>query len=242
MYKIAICDDNVEQTGITEKIILDFFATIDRKIEIDVFFKPETLLNTMSEQKNNYQLIFLDIEMQGINGIEVAKRLRALEKEFLLVFITGYDNYMLESFEVLPFRYVLKPIDSEKMEPVLQQLVLELDHHNQYLFYKIGKQHYQLRIRDIVVISSELGRKVKVELVNECETEFYFKLKELLKILPSSYFFQVNRGVIINLNYITGIIGDQITLINEKVVYISRRNRQDFKKAYTKFIERCTGI
>ena len=231
MYKIAICDDNVEQTGITEKIILDFFATIDRKIEIDVFFKPETLLNTMSEQKNNYQLIFLDIEMQGINGIEVAKRLRALEKEFLLVFITGYDNYMLESFEVLPFRYVLKPIDSEKMEPVLQQLVLELDHHNQYLFYKIGKQHYQLRIRDIVVISSELGRKVKVELVNECETEFYFKLKELLKILPSSYFFQVNRGVIINLNYITGIIGDQITLINEKVVYISRRNRQDFKKA-----------
>lgn len=145
----------------------------------------------MSEQKNNYQLIFLDIEMQGINGIEVAKRLRALEKEFLLVFITGYDNYMLESFEVLPFRYVLKPIDSEKMEPVLQQLVLELDHHNQYLFYKIGKQHYQLRIRDIVVISSELGRKVKVELVNECETEFYFKLKELLKILPSSYFFKL---------------------------------------------------
>lgn len=58
MYKIAICDDNVEQTGITEKIILDFFATIDRKIEIDVFFKPETLLNVMSEPKNNYQLIF----------------------------------------------------------------------------------------------------------------------------------------------------------------------------------------
>ena len=139
MYKIAICDDNVEQTGITEKIILDFFATIDRKIEIDVFFKPETLLNVMSEPKNNYQLIFLDIEMQGINGIEVAKRLRALEKEFLLVFITGYDNYMLESFEVLPFRYVLKPIDSEKMEPILQQLVFELDHHNQYLFYKIGE-------------------------------------------------------------------------------------------------------
>ena len=214
MYKIAICDDNVEQTGITEKIILDFFATIDRKIEIDVFFKPETLLNVMSEPKNNYQLIFLDIEMQGINGIEVAKRLRALEKEFLLVFITGYDNYMLESFEVLPFRYVLKPIDSEKMEPILQQLVFELDHHNQYLFYKIGKQHYQLRIRDIVVISSELGRKVKVKSVDESEIEFYFKLKELLKILPSSYFFQVNRGVIINLNYITGIIGDQITLIN----------------------------
>lgn len=208
MYKIAICDDNVEQTGITEKIILDFFATIDRKIEIDVFFKPETLLNVMSEPKNNYQLIFLDIEMQGINGIEVAKRLRALEKEFLLVFITGYDNYMLESFEVLPFRYVLKPIDSEKMEPILQQLVFELDHHNQYLFYKIGKQHYQLRIRDIVVISSELGRKVKVRSVDESEIEFYFKLKELLKILPSSYFFQVNRGVIINLNYITGIIGD----------------------------------
>ena len=242
MYKIAICDDNVEQTGITEKIILDFFATIDRKIEIDVFFKPETLLNVMSEPKNNYQLIFLDIEMQGINGIEVAKRLRALEKEFLLVFITGYDNYMLESFEVLPFRYVLKPIDSEKMEPILQQLVFELDHHNQYLFYKIGKQHYQLRIRDIVVISSELGRKVKVKSVDESEIEFYFKLKELLKILPSSYFFQVNRGVIINLNYITGIIGDQITLINEKVVYISRRNRQDFKIAYTIFIERCTGI
>ena len=80
----------------------------------------------MSNSRTGYQIIFLDIEMQEMNGIEVARRLRELEKDFLLVFITGYDNYMLESFEVLPFRYVLKPIDSEKLEPILQQIMIEL--------------------------------------------------------------------------------------------------------------------
>lgn len=126
MYRIAICDDNVEQTGITETVILKFFSTIDKEVQVDVFFKPKTLLKTMSNSRTGYQIIFLDIEMQEMNGIEVARRLRELEKDFLLVFITGYDNYMLESFEVLPFRYVLKPIDSEKLEPILQQIMIEL--------------------------------------------------------------------------------------------------------------------
>ena len=139
MYRIAICDDNVEQTGITETVILKFFSTIDKEVQVDVFFKPKTLLKTMSNSRTGYQIIFLDIEMQEMNGIEVARRLRELEKDFLLVFITGYDNYMLESFEVLPFRYVLKPIDSEKLEPILQQIMIELEHHMQYLFTKLVK-------------------------------------------------------------------------------------------------------
>ena len=108
-------------------------------MQVDVFFKPKTLLKTMSNSRTGYQIIFLDIEMQEMNGIEVARRLRELEKDFLLVFITGYDNYMLESFEVLPFRYVLKPIDSEKLEPILQQIMIELEHHMQYLFTKLVK-------------------------------------------------------------------------------------------------------
>ena len=179
---------------------------------------------------------------RACGGGEVARRLRELEKDFLLVFITGYDNYMLESFEVLPFRYVLKPIDSEKLEPILQQIMIELEHHMQYLFYKVGKKHCQLRIRDIVVISSELGRKVRVDLVDKRDAQFYFKLKKLLKLLPNSHFFQINRGIIINMNYITGIIGDQITLENGMTVYISRGNRKKFKQAYTEFSERSMGI
>ncbi len=143
-------------------------------MQVDVFFKPKTLLKTMSNSRTGYQIIFLDIEMQEMNGIEVARRLRELEKDFLLVFITGYDNYMLESFEVLPFRYVLKPIDSEKLEPILQQIMIELEHHMQYLFTKLVKKHCQLRIRDIVVISSELGRKVRVDLVDKRDAQFYF--------------------------------------------------------------------
>lgn len=242
MYRIAICDDNVEQTGITETVILKFFSTIDKEVQVDVFFKPKTLLKTMSNSRTGYQIIFLDIEMQEMNGIEVARRLRELEKDFLLVFITGYDNYMLESFEVLPFRYVLKPIDSEKLEPILQQIMIELEHHMQYLFYKVGKKHCQLRIRDIVVISSELGRKVRVDLVDKRDAQFYFKLKKLLKLLPNSHFFQINRGIIINMNYITGMIGDQITLENGMTVYISRGNRKKFKQAYTEFSERSMGI
>lgn len=89
MYRIAICDDNVEQTGITETVILKFFSTIDKEVQVDVFFKPKTLLKTMSNSRTGYQIIFLDIEMQEMNGIEVARRLRELEKRFLTCFYNG---------------------------------------------------------------------------------------------------------------------------------------------------------
>ena len=74
MYRIAICDDNVEQTGITETVILKFFSTIDKEVQVDVFFKPKTLLKTMSNSRTGYQIIFLDLNCQI-----------KLEKNYLLI-------------------------------------------------------------------------------------------------------------------------------------------------------------
>ena len=86
------------------------------------------MVNTMSGQIDNYHLIFLDIEMEGLNGIETAKLLRNIDKNFILIFVTSFEQYALESFEVSPFRYLIKPVSIEKLREVLRDVLVEYRH------------------------------------------------------------------------------------------------------------------
>ena len=99
MYKVAICDDDSLQVSNLETHISEYFDEINVQYEIDGYYKGDRMVNTMSGQIDNYHLIFLDIEMEGLNGIETAKLLRNIDKNFIAMRELNIKNFGTKTSE-----------------------------------------------------------------------------------------------------------------------------------------------
>ena len=105
MIKIAICDDDKIVASNIENLLLKISK--DSELDIDIFYDGDTLVQI----KINYDLIYLDIEMARKDGIEAAKNIRKIDDNVLIVYVTGYESFAKEAFEVSAFRFITKPID-----------------------------------------------------------------------------------------------------------------------------------
>lgn len=242
MYKIAICDDDNTQVSILEQQVSSILDSMNVQYEIDAYFQGNRLVKSMESHHETYQLIFLDIEMEDLNGIDTARLLRSIDSNFILIYVTSYEQYALESFEVLPFRYLIKPVSDMKLQKVIDDILVELSTKQKYLFYKNGVEHFQVKLEDILFLYSELGRKIHVELVNGSHVSFYGKVSVIEEQLPGAYFVRVNSGTIVNMNYIHLFSKDEIILTSGEHISISRSRKQSVNSIYNKFIERSFGM
>lgn len=243
MIRIAICDDNMEHSTELENIIFDCMDKHPNiKIETDIFDSGLALLNNINLGIETYQLLFLDIEMNTINGIETAQKIREDDKNLIIIYVTSYDKYTLESFKVAPFRYLLKPINKKSIEKVLLEAIQEIQLNNQYLFFKYKNNQYQLRSENITSISTKKGRMLKIIAADGEKFQFYGQLKDMENQLNPLNFVKVNQGTILNLNYIHIISGVELQLTNGDVFFISRGQKKIVNKAYNNFIKRRIGL
>ena len=180
--------------------------------------------------------------MEGLNGIETAKLLRNIDKNFILIYVTSYEQYALESFEVSPFRYLIKPVSIEKLREVLRDVLVELTAKQKFMFYQIGTEHFQINLDNIVCLYSEFGRKIHLELVSGSDTSFYGRISAIEKELPPTHFVRVNSGTMINLNHIASFNRNDVTMINGSCIAISRSRKKVVRTAYSHFIERSFGL
>ena len=109
MINVAICDDVVSTTGKIETMLQNIAKRNFMPVDTDVFWKGEHLVDSV-EMGNSFDIIFLDIEMGQEDGITVARRIRKIDKSVLIVYVTSHENYMMESFEIRPFRFLVKPV------------------------------------------------------------------------------------------------------------------------------------
>ena len=108
MLKIAICDDDLGFTGSLENLVLEESRSMGLRVDTDVFFDGNILLKSI-QSGERYGLIFIDIEMEQVDGISAARKIRETDRSVLLIYISGYDKYLKELFEVEPFRFLSKP-------------------------------------------------------------------------------------------------------------------------------------
>lgn len=108
MLNIAICDDDIPTTGRMEKMIQEIAKRNFVDTDIEVFWSGISLVDAITEG-NSFDIIYLDIEMDKEDGISSAKRIRLYDKNVLIIYVTSHENHMKESFEVRPFRFLVKP-------------------------------------------------------------------------------------------------------------------------------------
>lgn len=217
-YKIAITDDNPTDIKYITALVERWAQVRNTTVHIETFPSAEAFLFLYAEDKA-WDILLLDIEMGGKNGIELAKIIRQDNTNVQLVFITGFPDFIAEGYDVSALHYLMKPVSEEKLYPVLdrasanivkseKQLCINFDHQTEYVplnqicYIEAQKQYIAIHTTDKIY-------RMKASL---SDTE---------KLLDE-YFFRCQRSFLVNLRYIKRIMTDCVILKNEEEVPISR--------------------
>lgn len=225
---IAIVDD---ERIICEQI-KDFIQRDHRDCQIDIYLSGRALL----EVKKQFDLVFLDIQMEGMNGMDTARAIRELQPDTVLIFVTGSKEYVFEAFDVSAFHYLLKPLEETKFMEVLKRAIGESRkcraEKQKRLF--IRTKNLTIDQKDILYIESR-GKKVDIHTRKETFS-IYGAMSELETQLGES-FYRCHRGYLVNMAYITEYGADSITLTGGARVYLTKKKHGEFVKAYMWYLQ-----
>lgn len=222
--RVAICDDQVLQVELTKKLLLA--VGLARNIN---FVEAYTGIDLLEKVKNqNLHLIILDVEMNGLSGIDIAEKIREKDEDVLIVFITGFKRYALKAYDLDVFRYIIKPISKDKIFKLMTDVIKHIkrveayNEKNSYISFKIKGQIYQVNYNDISYFEKTL-RKITVY-CRDNNFEFYGSIKELKMQLDDSVFIQIHQGILVNKRMIMKFKDGEITLNGIKdALPVSRR-------------------
>ena len=202
MLRIAICDDDLKFTGELETLVIQESQNLGIRVETEVFSDGKTLLNSI-QNRDHYELIFIDIEMKQVDGITAARRIREIDRTVLLIYVSGYDEYLKELFEVEPFRFLSKPLDHAKFARYFRDSCKRIGETEVFYQYTFNKEIRKAPVKDIVYFESS-NRIVYIHLKdNSCE-HFYGKLNNVEKELAESrqYFLRIHQSYLVNYDYV----------------------------------------
>ena len=228
-FNIAICDD--------EKAIREQINKLIEKEKPDACPDLYKTGDSLLDAGKQFDIVFLDIQMDGMDGIETAKKLRERDEDTILIFITGIREYVFKAFDVAAFHYLLKPIEEDKFREVFGRAKKELEkrkkQRRETIFIKTRKRSYTLEKDSILYIES---RAKKVEIHTAGETiEAYASMNEMEAQLGDG-FYRCHRGYLVNMAYVTEYDSKSLTLNNGEYVYLAKEKYGEFVKAYMRYL------
>ncbi len=233
--RVAICDDN--------KSVLDGLAAGLRNLDPEknenrCFSGGEALLQVYEAGKAEFDVIFLDIEMEGIDGIEVANRIRSLDRRVLIVFVTSHTVYMQKSFECRPFRFLVKPVSEEDLQKVYGEISQCLAEEQKAFVFMENKQHIRILGEDILFFESR-GHWIILHKKDGRSHKILKNMKELLENVDGGQFFRIHRAFVVNMSFVYEIKNTELTLHGyDKPLPIGRVYKKEFLQCFKKYKER----
>lgn len=233
--KIAICDDSLEYINIVEGYLDEFKSP---NFDYDVFMNGEDLVFEYENNEADYDAIFLDMEMEQMDGIQTANCIRKVDKDVIIVFVTSYKKYMQQSFECYPFRFLIKPVDFQEFKKVYDEVCIKLNDDPKTLVFSENKKRTRIYCSDIVFFESSshwiliYTRDGKVHKVRKT-------MIELFDTISKSTFVKVHRAFVVNLAHVYQISQTDVAMhyCNVKIP-ISKNYKKDFMDSFLNFKER----
>lgn len=229
---IAVCDDDTRQISLVKNYLLALCEDLGRKVDVFDYDQGEKLLLEVGEIKPD--IIFLDIQMAAMDGIETARNIREIDRDVVIIFISAFSDYVFDSFEVRPFNYLVKPIDKTIFNVICGKAVQEAESHKKkkitFIYIKIGGESIKFKTEDIYYFESEL-RKVRL-ISKEGVIKFVAKMSNLEKELAEDGFLRCHQGFLVNLNNVKAIRGDMVEMENGDKIPIGRTKREETRSAF----------
>lgn len=228
--RIAICDDE-EKYRIELKTILDKLL-INADYNIDTFEDGKVLEESFAVTP--YDLVFLDIEMPSIDGITLAKKIRAASENVFIVFLTGHIEYALEGYEVNALRYLTKPVDINKLKEVLK-FIQDKQGNDRQIIIKEDGEEILIDISDVVYMES-MNQNVRIVTTNG-EHIIRYNIGDFEEKLKGFGFFRIHRGYLIALSKVKKLVKSDVIMEDNTTLPVSRSNVKPLKDALYSYVE-----
>ncbi|MBD5558985.1 MAG: response regulator transcription factor [Clostridia bacterium] len=233
--RVAVTDDD---PVVAEKIGR-LVRSEDPDARIDLYHSGEEMLLS----GRDFDLVYLDVRMDGADGIETARRLQQHQKDVLLIFVSGLRESVFEALDVHPFHFLLKPIDEQQFARVFREAsdaaAVRREESGGHLHIRNRKENVLLPVRDILYIESR-SRKLEIH-TEDCVYEMYGALRQMETELGSR-FYRTHRAFLVNMDWIRSYQPDSVTLRNGAKAFLTRKKYGAFVKAYMWYLQTRHGI
>lgn len=231
MLQLAVCDDEKVFRSDLRKILGTELELCGIDYHISEFTSGEELIAGM--EKADCQILFLDIEMKGIDGVEAARRLRETKRQMEIVFVTSYADFVFQGYEVRALNYILKPYEPEKIAAVLHTALEALDIEAEK-YYVIDQRGGSIRVPLSSVKYFSSDRRTVHAVTTEQEYTFYEKLSDLETKLPDT-FVRIHNRYLVHLKYLEAVRQNTAVVDGEELP-VSRSCKSGLSIAFAKYM------
>jgi len=231
--KIGICDDDENQIVLLKNHIKKWARNKAIKVEMAEFISGENFL-LEGDSVVNFDLMFLDIHMKNISGIELATIIRKMDKELAIVFVTGFSDYVFQGYDVGALNYLVKPVTEEKCHGCLDRVYDKIiGQGRDYLLIQAGGAVQKCLYNDIYYFES-FSHSIVVHMDHE-NMVFWKRTSDLEQELPNHWFIRVHRSYIVNLQHVVSVEGAKLKLDNGKEIPVSRYRLRETSNAFIRY-------
>lgn len=225
--RFAICDDELAHSRALEDAV---HAQGELSIDTEIYESGEALLRDYEKNGRRYDAIFLDMEMNGMDGIATANALRALDRRVPIVFVTSHTKYMRASFQCRPLDFLVKPVEKEELARVLAAIIRSVEEERQSITFNDNKRLVRLYCDEIIYCESE-GHWVNIHTVQDT-----YRTRMTMTVLEGKLtpglFARAAKSYLVNLDQVRTIEGYDLYLRETKhVLTLGRTYIRTFKQA-----------
>lgn len=218
IYRIAICDDCAADTEYLSGLVETWAEGNGSRACVKTFPSAEAFLFSY-EEENDFQILLLDIEMGGLDGVELARKIRENNDRLQIVFVTGFPDFMAEGYEVAALHYLMKPVSAQKLSEVLDRAAANLAKPEKRLKVSFDRQTDFIPFDKILYVEAQ-KQYVRIH-TKEGDYRMKASLGEVGEALDE-YFFKCQRSFLVNLNHVARIKSSCAVLDNGEEIPISR--------------------
>ncbi|HFH9838171.1 TPA: LytR/AlgR family response regulator transcription factor [Streptococcus suis] len=231
--KIAIVEDQKIEQERLQTYIQTACHTRNLPVEIRCFNDG---IDISSDYQKQFDVIYLDVEMEIMDGMTTAKKIRSVDKDVLIVFVTNHSQVAIQGYSVEAIDFLLKPLSNFVFEEHFKKILRKLpsqDEEQAFLYIKHKASTIKIAQTDIFYIESQ-GHQLYIHTNNDIITTSN-SLKNIEPLLDSKTFFRSNSGYIVNLAHVEKVEGN-LVFLNEEALPISRPRKKDFMTALTNYV------
>lgn len=235
MISIAICDDDKEVIDQIKERISKYSTAHSVEFDVHSFRCGEKLLET----DMNYDLIFLDIEMSGIDGLKTAQAIRQIDRRSRIVYVTSHSEFALRSYSVHPFDFVLKPFEDERIDNVLDELMRYLAENSEkdvVIQLKGEDGPLLLTLKNIYVFEYTGNRRITAYTKSETY-RIRGSLSDVFALINSESFVSPHKSFIINMEHIDKLNNFTLYTTNGLEIPVAQKKLKEFHNEFSRFIK-----
>lgn len=226
---VAVCDDERTWQYKLAELLNEY--KVKRHIDIFVYYFDNGISLVKSGKK--FDIIFMDFQMDKLNGIETAKKINALKDNGIIIFVSAYTNVALDAYEVKAYRFLAKPINKEKLFKAIDDYRIEIDS-DDFLIFKTHEGVIRIKVSEIIYAEAQ-GSHSKIHTVKS-DYEILTNLKGIQNKLPKEKFNRCHKAFIASFLHIQYHDKTTIKYDDGSTIYISRNYLPKFRKAFEEYI------